>query len=137
MYISRARLSLPPRGAWIEILPTICAANTTTSLPPRGAWIEISLGGGGKKLLAGRSPHGERGLKCQLGAYHRGRTRSLPPRGAWIEITRHPRKTSLRKSRSPHGERGLKYHRIDATIHKSALIKVALSRERSVERRCY
>ena len=56
--------SLPPRGAWIEILVADFEALLARSLPPRGAWIEISR------------------------FYHRrkGAARSLPPRGAWIEI---------------------------------------------------
>ena len=35
-----------------------------------------------------RSPHGERGLKLQLGNKAAGATTSLPSRGAWIEIPR-------------------------------------------------
>ena len=35
----------------------------------------------------GRSPHGERGLKCLRIARLRLVPRSLPSRGAWIEIT--------------------------------------------------
>ena len=82
-------------------------------------------------IRAGRSPHGERGLKS---AYRRTSARafswSLPTRGAWIEITPSPTSTPTRWSlptrgawieiifveatfeslscRSPHGERGLK-----------------------------
>ena len=33
--------SLPVRGAWIEILPIACVASYSPSLPVRGAWIEI------------------------------------------------------------------------------------------------
>ena len=56
------------------------------SLPPRGAWIEIGRPLPGDRWRKGRSPHGERGLKfCPS---RRGSLcfRSLPPRGAWIEI---------------------------------------------------
>ena len=35
-------LSLPVRGAWIEISNTGATADSVTSLPVRGAWIEIS-----------------------------------------------------------------------------------------------
>ena len=56
--------SLPPRGAWIEILTPISVSRGRKSLPPRGAWIEISYP---------ISPY----LRCE---------KSLPPRGAWIEI---------------------------------------------------
>ena len=35
-------MSLPPRGAWIEILSSLSAREGQYwSLPPRGAWIEI------------------------------------------------------------------------------------------------
>ena len=35
-------LSLPPRGAWIEIHKHLATQNAhEKSLPPRGAWIEI------------------------------------------------------------------------------------------------
>ena len=55
--------SLPPRGAWIEIMKPWKAERICESLPPRGAWIEIlSLNPEPLDLL------------------------SLPPRGAWIEI---------------------------------------------------
>ena len=58
------------------------------SLPPRGAWIEMLLFTNQISSIAGRSPHGERGLKFdpgqQSGALYR---------------------------RSPHGERGLKLSR--------------------------
>ena len=55
--------SLPPRGAWIEITPCIYRKNRDKSLPPRGAWIEINGEPMEVVYLAGRSPHGERGLK--------------------------------------------------------------------------
>ena len=58
-----ARLSLPTRGAWIEILYHIGAYNVDTSLPTRGAWIEIEPG---SDIYVVR--------------------KSLPTRGAWIEI---------------------------------------------------
>ena len=55
------------------------------SLPTRGAWIEISTLRYQSVGIQGRSPHGERGLKCLAVVtqmYYEGR--------------------------SPHGERGLK-----------------------------
>ena len=58
-------LSLPIRGAWIEILRNASPGRTGQwSLPIRGAWIEmvfLSLAAAG--LLTRRSPYGERGLK--------------------------------------------------------------------------
>ncbi len=101
------------------------------SLPVRGAWIEI------RRYIAlthgrpCRSPCGERGLKCtndaELQFVHvslpvRGawieilvqplpslrRRTSLPVRGAWIEIASSASQMSWSRSRSPCGERGLK-----------------------------
>ena len=56
-------MSLPVRGAWIEIGTTLRSVESGTSLPVRGAWIEI--------LLKLPFPFG---------------FMSLPVRGAWIEI---------------------------------------------------
>ena len=59
---------------------------TVVSLPTRGAWIEI------RRLrrcwgdLPGRSPHGERGLKSEAKRTFLAVQESLPTRGAWIEI---------------------------------------------------
>ena len=40
--VIKDRVSLPVRGAWIEIAVTAYASNSgTRSLPVRGAWIEI------------------------------------------------------------------------------------------------
>ena len=39
-----APMSLPVRGAWIEILIPVALAVAVTSLPVRGAWIEIPSG---------------------------------------------------------------------------------------------
>ena len=38
----QARVSLPVRGAWIEIHVMILSMLCVRSLPVRGAWIEIS-----------------------------------------------------------------------------------------------
>ena len=56
-------MSLPVRGAWIEILASIDGTAPAASLPVRGAWIEIA----------------NRAKTDLLGG-------SLPVRGAWIEI---------------------------------------------------
>ena len=53
----------------------------------RGAWIEITFRQCSRSYYAGRSPCGERGLKC-LGIIDKPLgDPSLPMRGAWIEIT--------------------------------------------------
>ena len=78
--------SLPPRGAWIEMIVFSTSVRIALmSLPPRGAWIEIN--------------------ECHL---HLHNKESLPPRGAWIEITMYNNIHIILDSRSPHGERGLK-----------------------------
>ena len=61
-------MSLPVRGAWIEMLVQATSSLLLESLPVRGAWIEMSI------------------------AYHLPRTLavSLPVRGAWIEMTYPP-----------------------------------------------
>ena len=56
-------LSLPLRGAWIEITERTLNDSLRMSLPLRGAWIEILAN---ERAQAGQS--------------------SLPLRGAWIEI---------------------------------------------------
>ena len=56
-------MSLPVRGAWIEIACPRCLIYNKASLPVRGAWIEIR-----------REVDKEKG------------NLSLPVRGAWIEI---------------------------------------------------
>ena len=80
-------MSLPSRGAWIEIVEHgfvigVCVA----SLPSRGAWIEIFAIIRRIYCMPSRSPHGERGLKS-------------------VDTSKVVR---LQTRRSPHGERGLK-----------------------------
>ena len=56
-------LSLPVRGAWVEINVRFLLRTCSSSLPVRGAWVEMF--GYWKKLTMRlrRSPCGERGLK--------------------------------------------------------------------------
>ena len=71
-------MSLPVRGAWIEIYSQVMPdEELTESLPVRGAWIEI----------------------FQHKENYRGR-KSLPVRGAWIEINkkRNDKKDAERRS---------------------------------------
>ena len=56
------------------------------SLPTRGAWIEMPYDGPCAGHGPGRSPHGERGLKWIAQNLRLGDRVSLPTRGAWIEI---------------------------------------------------
>ncbi len=80
-------LSLPVRGAWIEIKVLAIWLSSILSLPVRGAWIEIRL---------------DRARRRAVWA-------SLPVRGAWIEIDLRRVVSENTSSRSPCGERGLKY----------------------------
>ena len=78
------------------------------SLPTRGAWIEIRCSEINTAFISCRSPHGERGLKLLSSLFQLISHQSLPTRGAWIEIKFFYRVDHAVLSRSPHGERGLK-----------------------------
>ena len=101
------------------------------SLSLRRAWIEIRIPANQPPQVAGRSPYGERGLKCASRPHSPG-TRSRSPYGerglkyrefpatprsqwslslrrAWIEMATSSRAGVIRSSRSPYGERGLKF----------------------------
>ncbi len=56
------------------------------SLPVRGAWVEILQGKTQLQVAEGRSPCGERGLKFGLQLAASQAAQSLPVRGAWVEI---------------------------------------------------
>ena len=79
-----------------------------SSLPVRGAWIEIPLMPSSVTCTRGRSPCGERGLKCYPAGRQSASALSLPVRGAWIEIPLMPSSVTCTRGRSPCGERGLK-----------------------------
>ena len=134
---SSSSMSLPIRGAWIEICLAMSVLLACASLPIRGAWIEIINCNVVNPSRYGRSPSGERGLKCAWadtlkfvstslpirGAWIEiwnptrtcsTRTRSLPIRGAWIEMSMYAALSRTQDSRSPSGERGLKCHFRDA-----------------------
>ena len=53
------------RGAWIEIAYSFQQVLALLSLPVRGAWIEIGIPTIGGTKADGRSPCGERGLKSR------------------------------------------------------------------------
>ena len=59
---------------------------TVVSLPSRGAWIEIATVPNHVTIAPSRSPRGERGLKLYLYYITLSPIWSLPSRGAWIEI---------------------------------------------------
>ncbi len=64
--IKAQTVSLPTRGAWIEIWLWIGGNTREQSLPTRGAWIEMPMITTGGRYRECRSPHGERGLKFQI-----------------------------------------------------------------------
>ena len=101
--------SLPVRGAWIEITREVCTRCTQTSLPVRGAWIEISAACDPPRLAPRRSPCGERGLKCLLEADRICNPGRSPCGERGLKSALHP--PAVKESgRSPCGERGLKYN---------------------------
>ena len=79
----------------------------TLSLPMRGAWIEMHLALRFSHHWQCRSPCGERGLKSPRKCLVCGKELSLPMRGAWIEI-RIALVLLWASCRSPCGERGFK-----------------------------
>ena len=82
-----AVVSRSPRGErGLKSVGVVVAIIGMMSLPSRGAWIEIPPGETGVEDILGRSPRGERGLKSELFFAIVRKIRSLPSRGAWIEI---------------------------------------------------
>ena len=63
----------------------------------------------GVRFCVGRSPHGERGLKCVWSLPCSVTKPSLSSWRAWIEILMPYRLAANVLRRSPHGERGLKW----------------------------
>ena len=57
------------------------------SLPVRGAWIEMTGSAPSSHQAGRRSPCGERGLKSVAAGAIRDAAASLPVRGAWIEMS--------------------------------------------------
>ena len=95
--------------------------NAHVSLPARGAWIEILSKVWRGVCPACRSPHGERGLKYAFAILTGIYFASLPARGAWIEMVKGYGGTPFFRSRSPHGERGLKFAKKLVTLSKKSV----------------
>ena len=81
-------LSLPPQGAWIEIISVMFVPKSLPSLPTQGAWIEIHVQAKVNTHDKSRSLLRERGLKFICIIINYGLKMSLPTQGAWIEIDR-------------------------------------------------
>ena len=81
-------MSLPVRGAWVEIAHAQeLSESLSQSLPVRGAWVEM----------------------LQMLLFPKIGLLSLPVRGAWVEISLRKALMANYDCRSPCGERGLKY----------------------------
>ena len=78
------------------------------SLPVRGAWVEMIFRPPQNGHGFSRSPCGERGLKFPSCLIQHFCCMSLPVRGAWVEMRSNGLLVFAHKSRSPCGERGLK-----------------------------
>ena len=78
--------SLSLRRAWIEITRRSKTHCRCSSLSLRRAWIEIAPCSSFPPHCAGRSPYGERGLKCDKHWNVPISEVSLSLRRAWIEI---------------------------------------------------
>ena len=85
------------------------------SLSSWRAWIEIQTGWI-QWHGAGRSPHGERGLKYRLDFLVELRGSRSPHGERGLKSTQHITGTYAIR-RSPHGERGLKYPRPERMVH--------------------
>ena len=70
----------------MKLRPVAKLRKAAVSLPVRGAWIEIVATVDEDNRRAGRSPCGERGLKSFILFNISSATMSLPVRGAWIEM---------------------------------------------------
>ena len=107
-HLHRNDLSLSSRRAWIEILTSYVETsyNAVALLTESVDWNPKSETVNGNE--AGRSPHGERGLKSCKVDLQINLKGSLSSRRAWIEIGTTPSTWLNSMRRSPHGERGLK-----------------------------
>ena len=104
-------LSLPARGAWIEIKHMLSIPQEWIGRSPHGERGLKYLESLSMLVVPRRSPHGERGLKFVIygqSIIHSCRSphgeRGLKYNGYAAPLLRCTR-------RSPHGERGLKYHK--------------------------
>ena len=78
-------LSLPTRGAWIEMRSKFGLIRQITSLPTRGAWIEIP-NKRARPCACKSLPTRGAWIEIPIGSCRATKRRSLPTRGAWIEI---------------------------------------------------
>ena len=92
-------VSLPVRGAWIEMLSVVVLMLGRMCRSPCGErGLKYAQRHQAHPSAWRRSPCGERGLKYPPLCYHFSRRKSLPVRGAWIEIVRSCRALYPRQS---------------------------------------
>ena len=109
--------SLSSWRAWIEINIDGSSDRTSRSLSSWRAWIEMPSLGMDASNVSGRSPHGERGLKCLINPLGKSNSHSRSPHGErGLKSRRGWRSRRDCASRSPHGERGLKFGRLVGRI---------------------
>ena len=75
-------MSLPPRGAWIEMRKFSDLFEHLQGRSPRGErGLKFTMR---RRLLSitGRSPRGERGLKCKIKKWEANKMRVAPPAGS-------------------------------------------------------
>ena len=101
-------MSLPVRGAWIEILRMAGDVEYVKSLPVRGAWIEMALVRIADFYGVSSLPVRGAWIEIKSTSSSISSARSLPVRGAWIEMEESRSGAPGLCRRSPCGERGLK-----------------------------
>ena len=102
-------MSLPIRGAWIEMPTGVLVVGLDESLPIRGAWIEMRHQSSSNLRYDSRSPSGERGLKYVIHSEVRTIWKRRSPSGERGLKYRQTPMQAGQPGRSPSGERGLKF----------------------------
>ena len=108
-HANRFYVSLPVRGAWVEMPALRCRSAPCPSLPVRGAWVEIYCSDGVSVCRRSRSPCGERGLKFAFCDFSPAQARRSPCGERGLKSAAPAARLSA-GGRSPCGERGLKWH---------------------------
>ena len=101
-------MSLPVRGAWVEMFLRRVDADGMKSLPVRGAWVEIAAAWRKGRHTRPSLPVRGAWVEMSTCCFFRKKSLSLPVRGAWVEMFFVYPTTYGTKCRSPCGERGLK-----------------------------
>ena len=90
--LTQQQLGRSPCGErGLKLLVLCCLMASCVSLPVRGAWVEMLDAATSNATSCRRSPCGERGLKYARRDALPIADGSLPVRGAWVEIMSQPR----------------------------------------------